>query len=198
MKIVFFDLETAGLTAAHPDIQLAAVATEQYEEVDCFEAKIRFERELADPEALKLNSYDPAVWEREAQDERDVVAQFSAFLRKHADLEMVSQRTGRPYQVARLAGHNAATFDAPRLQRMFRRHQAFLPASFQVLDTLQLALWHGAQPGAAFRSYKLSVLCSELGIDSAGAHDALADVRMCAKLAKALRTGDAVRSAASS
>ena len=187
MKIVFFDLETGGLTAAHPDIQLAAVATEQCEEIDSFEAKIRFDPERADPEALKLNSYDPGVWSREAQDEREVVEAFSAFLRKHADLEMLSQRTGRPYKVARLAGHNAATFDAPRLQKMFRRHQAFLPASFQVLDTLQLALWHGASAGRSFRSYKLSALCSELGLDSSGAHDALADVRMCMRLANALR-----------
>lgn len=186
MKLVFFDLETGGLELRHPVIQLAAIALEDFAEVATFEAKIRFDEKVADPEALKLNSYDAETWRRESRPEGLVVNEFSAFLRAHSHCEMISKRTGRPYMVARLAGHNAAAFDAPRLQAMFKRHSAFLPAAYQVMDTLQLALWF---TGGARASYRLADLCTEYGISAAGAHDALADVRMCAQLARVLLGG---------
>lgn len=186
MKLVFFDTETGGLEPSHPMIQIAAVATENFVEVAAFEAKIRFDGKDADPEALKLNSYDAEIWKREAQPESLVVEDFAAFLREHSHCEMVSKRTGRPYSVARLGGHNAATFDAPRLQATYRQHNAFLPAHPQVMDTLQLALWF---TGGSLGSYKLADLCADYGIESAGAHDALADVRMCAQLARCLLGG---------
>lgn len=182
---VAFDFETGGLEDRHPEIQLAAIAVEEWAEVAVFEAKIQFCESLADPEALKLNRYDAEVWSRDSRPENRVVAEFADFLKRHAHLEMVSKNTGRPYKVARLCGHNAATFDAPRLQRMFKRHRAFLPASFQVLDTIQLALWRSAM-GQTFPSFALGMLCNELGIESDGAHDALADVRMCVEVARRL------------
>lgn len=181
-RIVFFDLETGGLGPKHPDIQLAAVAANRFEPVESFEAKIEFCEEDCEPGALRVNSYDAKTWEREAKPESVVVSEFRAFLRRHAVIDMVSQR-GNSYRIARLCGHNAASFDAPRLQAMFRRHDAFLPASYKVLDTLQLALWIGD-----FDSHKLSDLCASCGIKTDGAHDALADVRMTVKLAKHLHS----------
>ena len=93
MRVVYFDLETGGLGENHPDIQIAAIATEAFTEIEAFEAKIQFQEELADREALRLNSYDPAVWKKEAKPEPVVVDEFSAFLRRHSTVEMISKRT---------------------------------------------------------------------------------------------------------
>ena len=186
-RIVFFDLETGGLDARHPDIQIAAVATEGLVEVDVFEAKIQFDARAADPEALKINSYDAKLWQKEAQPERVVVAGFATFLNKHATLERTAKGSGRPYQVARLAGHNVLGFDAPRLNTLFKRHGVFLPAdTFRPLDTLQLAYWSAAKLGLEPSNFKLATLCETFAISAEGAHDALADVRMCVALARAL------------
>ena len=186
-RIVYFDLETGGLDTRHPDIQLAAIATEDLVEIDVFEAKIEFDAAKADPEALKINSYDEKRWQKQAQPERIVVATFAAFLNKHATLERVAKGSGRPYKVARLAGHNVLSFDAPRLLALFKRHGAFLPAdAFRPLDTLQLASWSAARLGIEPTNYKLSTLCETFGIDTAGAHDALADVRMSLDLTRTL------------
>ena len=187
MFIVFFDLETAGLLDHQPDIQLAAVATQDFEPVATFERKIRFDARKADPQALELNSYQDLAWADSAIEESDVVRDFAGFIQPYRDLQMVSKRTGRPYSVARLAGHNAATFDSPRLLRMFQRHGEFLAAdSYRTLDTLQLALWDAARRGDSHQSYRLSECCQRAGIDAEGAHDALSDVLMCAKLAQHL------------
>lgn len=193
-RIVFFDLETGGLDAKHPDIQIAAVATEGLVEIDVFEAKIQFDERAADPVALKINSYDPKLWKKDARPERDVVAAFGSFLKKHATLERTAKANGRPYQVARLAGHNVLTFDTPRLSALFKRHGAFLPAdTFRPLDTLQLAYWSAVKLGLEPSNFKLATLCETFAISAAGAHDALADVRMCVALTRALfeRLGEA-------
>lgn len=186
-RVVYFDLETGGLETKHPVIQLAAVATDALVEVESFEAKIRFDEASADPAALAINSYDAAVWAKEAKPEREVVDAFSAFLRRHATVELISKRTGRPYNVARLAGHNVLGFDAPRLLAMFKRHDVFLAAdAYRPLDTLQLSLWCATTLGVEPAKFTLSAMCEAFGVDATGAHDALADVRMCVKLTKSL------------
>lgn len=187
MSLVFFDLETGGLEPRHPDIQLAAVAlAPDWTELEAFQQKIQFGEAKADREALEINHYDPALWSREAQPEALVVAKFAEFLNRHKSVEMIS-KAGRTYSVARLAGHNAATFDGPRLRAMFARRSQFLPAHPQVMCTLQRALWYAMETGTAFKSLKLSALCEHFGIAIDGAHDALADVRMSIALAKRLQ-----------
>ncbi len=188
MNVTVFDLETAGLDERYPVIQFAAVALEDFHEVDSIEIKIQFSEFEADAEALAVNSYNREVWEREAVPEVKAVQRIQGFLYDNSHKGMISKRTGRPYSVARLAGHNAERFDAPRLQALFKRHAQFLPAHPQVLDTCQLALW---KTRAALESYKLEDLCARYGIDATGAHDALSDVRMCAKLMKRLMEGKA-------
>ncbi|HEX7481649.1 MAG TPA: 3'-5' exonuclease [Polyangiales bacterium] len=187
-RIVYFDFETGGLEPAQPEIQLAAIATEAGEEIDAFEAKIQFHEADADPEALRINKYDAEVWRKEAKPERMVVNEFSNFLRKHATLQKTSKRTGNNYKVAWLAGHNIAKFDIPRLSAMFERHKQFLAAeTFRPLDTLQLAAWCAASTGLVTDNFTLSTLCGVLEIDSSGAHEALADVRMSFALTTALQ-----------
>ena len=187
---VFFARETGGLLDDPPDIQLAAVAVfdRDLTTVGEFQEKIQFDINKADPVALSMNHFDPIVWEREAIPEADAVIRFADFISQFKCVHNISKRTGAPYLTAKLAGHNAATFDMPRLRRMFRRgNYTFLAADPRVYDTVQAALWrlHGAPLFPA--NYKLSTLAEFWGIDASGAHDALADVRLCVKLAAAMR-----------
>ena len=186
---VYFDLETGGVEEHHPNIQIAAIAVRDGTEIDAFERKIRFDESAADPEALAMNHYDPAVWAAKAVTEDSAVRAFSGFCRDHADLVLTSKRTGRPYTVARLAGHNVVSFDIPRLRRMFDSSgDGYIPACWWYpLDTYQRAIWYFAERGlAAPENYRLSVLAAHFGLDTEGAHDALADVRLAAGVAQAI------------
>jgi DNA polymerase III epsilon subunit-like protein len=187
--IVWFDLETGGLRWKNPNIQLAAVVTEGEEEVDYFERKILFDPADCDPEALEVNCYDPEVWEAEAIHESVVVEEFSNFLRPFCAVPMISKK-GKPYSIARCGGHNVARFDADRLHRLFKDHNAFLPMTiFQPLDTYQRAIWyfeeHPDLPSP--ENLQLRSLCEYFHIRTFdGAHDALADARMTSELARCL------------
>lgn len=182
--VIFMDIESGGVKPEHPDIQLAAVAIRDWREVGQFEAKIRFDPADCDPKAFEINSYDPKVWEAEAIDEADVVKEFNSFLRRHASLEKISQ-AGNRYSIARLAGHSIKTFDAPRLQAMFKRNgKDYVPADvYRPLDTLQLCLWHFVGRVDEPKDYKLATVAEALGVPVADAHDALADARVAARVA---------------
>lgn len=187
-KLIVFDFETGGVAEHHPNIQLAAVAVDAgWNEIECFQRKIQFDVTAAQPEALAINHYDAAVWEREAVPESQVVGEFGAFLNRHRSIEMTSKQTGKPYSVARVAGYNAATFDGPRLRQMFARHDAFLPAHPQVLCVMQRALWWLDETGESIDSLKLGNVCKRFGIEFPDAHDALADCRATVALARELR-----------
>lgn len=190
MNLIFFDIETGGLEMTHPIIQIAAIAVdEEFAELDSIELKLRFDPMKADPEALKINHYDTLVWVSEAIEQADAVRRLAKFIEPHKAIEMVSKKPPfRPYKVACLAGHNAATFDGPRLQRLFRDHKAFLPADPRVLCTVQLAMWWALRHGVRPKSFKLGDLCEHFGIPIAAgeAHDALADVRLTIELTKKL------------
>lgn len=171
------------------NIQIAAIAVRDGRELDAFERKIRFDESRADPEALAMNHYDPTVWKAEAVAVDSAVQAFSDFCRDHADLELISKRTGRPYNVARLAGHNVVSFDIPRLRRMFDASgDGYIPACWWYpLDTYQRAIWYFAENGLpAPQNYQLPTLAAHFGLDPQGAHDALADVRLAAGIAQAI------------
>ena len=188
MTVVYFDLETAGVEDYRPDIQLAAVAVDgDWNEVGSIEMKVQFDIALADPEALRINHYDAAVWREQALPLPAVIARFGRFLDNFKTLQRISKRSGRPYRVAQLAGHNAAAFDAPRLKSMYTRAGVFLGADPRVLDTMQLAMWWFHQRGMEPENYKLAPLCQYFGIPVGDdAHDALADVRLTVQLTKVL------------
>jgi len=198
-KTVFFDLETGGLDPArHAIIQIAAIAIDAtYAEAETFEVKIKFRPENAEHDALSVNSYDAEVWEREAISPVEACARFSRFLSSHATVCMKS-RKGSDYYVAQLAGHNAAAFDGPFIQAWYKRLNAFLPASYRVLCTMQRAMWmfHGSDAARCPRDYKLETLCRHFGISIDGAHDALGDVRATVRLSRALHEAAAKAGAA--
>jgi DNA polymerase III epsilon subunit-like protein len=184
--VCFFDTETAGLRPEHPTIQLGAVAvnTADWSEVETFERKIAFDVATADPAALAMNHYDPAAW-KDAPSERQIVDEFGAFLNRHRSVELVSARTGRPYRVARVGGHNIAGFDLDRVAGMFRVHGQFFPVDFRTaLDTRYGAVW--LFEGAAERpaNFKLTGIAEHFGIPTEGAHDALFDVRLSIAVAR--------------
>jgi len=182
--IVFFDFETGGVEEKHPNIQLAAIAVdEQWNELASFEAKIRFNEADADPVALQMNHYDPAIWKEKAEPAAQVVAHFDQFLQTYKSVKMVSKRTGNPYAVARLAGHNAVTFDMPRLKRMYG--ERFLPAHPVPLCTYQLCLWYFQGKDKQPQVLRLPTLAKWFGIPH-DAHDALADVRASMMVARAI------------
>lgn len=185
---IYFDTETGGVLPQHPTIQLAAVVVDDsdWSEKATFECKIKFNESDADPEALKMNHYDPELW-KDAINPLMVPIKFSAFAKPWLSIEMISQRTGSPYMVGKLAGHNALTFDLPRLRQLFGTQ--FFPFSYHVKDTLQRALWYFDEHPEVARpkSLKLAVLCESFGIPTDGAHDALTDVRMSVALAKAIK-----------
>lgn len=191
---IFFDLETGGVEDYHPNIQLAAVAVgPDWREVGVLEAKIDFEPSRCDPQALRLNGYKPEAWVG-ARSEREVMIQFDEFCRLHGDLSLVSKRTGRPYTMARLAGHNVAAFDIPRLRAaMDRAGVKFMRGCWWYpLDTYQRALWHFTERGLAQPDdFKLQSLRSHFGIEPQGEeHEALADVRVSARIARAIIEGE--------
>lgn len=187
---IFFDLETGGVEDHHPNIQVAAVAVrEDWSEAGVLERKIDFEPAACDPEALRLNGYRPEDWVT-AVTERQAMLEFDAFCRRHGDLSLVSKRTGNPYTMARLAGHNVAAFDIPRIRRaMDRAGVKFMRGCWWYpLDTYQRALWHFTERGLQQpEDFKLQSLAAHFGIEAQGAaHEALADVRLCARIARAI------------
>jgi DNA polymerase III epsilon subunit-like protein len=186
MITVFFDFETGGIRDDQPNTQLGAIAVDQnFRELASFEEKIQFDEAAADPQALAINHYDRARW-TDAKPPAEVARLFAQWLRPFSCVEKIS-RQGTPYSVARLAGHNAAVFDGPRLRRMFAEAQLFCPTELHIRDTLQRALWffddHGIEPA----SFRLTELCKHFGIPGDGAHDALADVRLAIAVARAMR-----------
>ena len=189
---IFFDLETGGVQPTDPNIQIAAVVMEErtWTEVGFFERKIQFSESTADPEALKLIHYDAEIWRKEAIPLIRIPDEFLLFTKPYLSITMVSKRTGEPYKVGKLAGHNALSFDLPRLRQIFGTR--FFPFSYHVKDTLQRALWYYDEHPEVTRpeNLKLGTLCSSFGIEIDGSHDALTDVRLCAKLARAFQLSE--------
>jgi DNA polymerase III epsilon subunit-like protein len=188
MTTVYFDFETGGVRDDQPNIQLAAIAVDDhFRELAAFEQKIAFHEADADPQALQINHYHPDKW-GQAKPPAEVARLFSQWLRPFSCVEKIS-KAGKPYSVARLAGHNASVFDGPRLRRMFEEARLFCPIELHVRDTLQRALWHCDEKGIEPESFRLTALCKHFRIPVNGAHDALTDVRLAIAIAKSMKEG---------
>lgn len=185
---VFFDLETGGVEDRHPNIQIAAVAVRGWEEVASWERKLVFDVDECDPEALALNGYDAEKW-AEAVHEAQAMREFDAFLRRYGDLSLLSKK-GRRYTTCRMAGHNVTAFDLPRVRRAMDGAglKWWGGCWWYPLDTYGRALWHFLERGLeAPVNYQLQTLAAHLLIPPTGAaHEALADVRLCVQVAKAM------------
>lgn len=189
---IYFDFETGGVEPHHPNTQLAAIAVRDGVEVGAFDRHITFDPSTADPEALQIIGYTPEKWV-DAVPERTVAVEFRNFLAAHADMTLISKR-GAPYRTARLAGHNVVAFDVPRLRKMMDQHLAgaFFPGCWWYpLDTYQRSIWYFFERGlTAPRDFQLQTLAAHFKISVATAHDALSDVRTCARLAAVLMASE--------
>ncbi len=183
-RLVFVDVETAGLKSSPSIIQIAAVAIDaELNEVESFETKVRFESTK-----LTEGSFEPTLWKRIANQPEKAAGDFAMFLRRHATVDMVS-KAGCPYQLARLAAHNAS-FDCPLLEKWYRDLDQFFPAARSTFCTLQRAYWlfeedKSLSPPA---DYKLATLCEYFGIALRRdeAHNAVADVQATVQLYRAI------------
>ena len=188
-RLVFVDLETAGLKPWRPIIQIAAIAVNcNLQELERFEAKIRFNRKFADPNSLRKASYSPERWQAEAQPASAVMDQFTQLLRRHATVDQTSS-TRRVFQVAQLVAHNGA-FDGAFLSVWYDRFGEFLPASPRVFCTLQRAIWlfHEDKSLTPPADYSLKTLCHYFGVPlrAEDAHEALNDVQATVELYRAM------------
>jgi DNA polymerase III epsilon subunit-like protein len=189
-KLIFFDLETAGPNPKrHPIIQLAAAAVDHaLQPIEAFEAKVTFDPRTAISNSLRKNHYSRGTWAKEAREPEVVAVDFAAFLRRHATVPALAAN-GDSYEVAQLVAHNA-TFDGEFLRAWYERLGIYLPARFQVLCTLQRALWLFSEKTslAPPPNYKLATLCHSFGVSfhAANAHEALADVSATVRLYEAL------------
>lgn len=190
-RLVFVDIETAGLQTWRPIMQIAAIAVNgSFRELDVFEEKIQFDERQAVRHTLRKRHYSRARWQREARCDRDVAVDFGAFLARHATIDVRSGR-GQPFVVAQLVAHNAE-FDGPFLRMWFERMGLFFPGAYRVFCTLQRAMWlfqedRTLRPPADF---KLGTLCDYFGVTlrPEDAHDALADVRATVGLYRAIHS----------
>jgi DNA polymerase III alpha subunit (gram-positive type) len=186
--MIVFDVETGGLDGnVHPVIQFAGIALgDDWKELEAFEIKIRFDVAECDARALEVNSYTPEAW-RDAVGPVLAIRKICEFFARHAHVQKISAKSGRPYLVAEVCAHNAR-FDSEFLSAWIKRvNGSFVPAAlFEALDTLALARWVSRLSGVKPKSHKLGDLCEWLGIAHEDAHDALGDVRATAKLAQEL------------
>ena len=183
MYTVYFDFETGGVEMTHPNISLAAVTVdEKGVEIDKFYRLIQFDESTAQPEALRINHYEVERWKADARTEREVLLAFLVFVNRFKSLTLTSAKSGNPYQVARLAGYNSASFDGPRLQALCDKYGAFPPFRRPTLDVLQLFLDYSDRNGIRLTNNKLSTVAQYFKIPIDGAHDALEDCRMTAAI----------------
>lgn len=178
--LVFVDLEVGGLQTWRPILQLAAMAVDaSFQELEVFEAKVRFRENQVTARTLRRRHYRRVVWRREGRPAKDVAVDFSTFLARHATVGVRGSQ-GQAFAVAQLVAHHAE-FDGPFLRAWFERQHLFFPGSYRVLCTMHRALWffqeHPALPPPT--NFQLGTLCRYFGVpwNPRQAHEALADVR---------------------
>jgi len=175
---IYFDLETTDVDIARAEItQLAAVAVDaDFREVDAFTQLIRIDEKRANPEALRINHYDPARWAAEAVPCAQALSEFIAWSRPYQDQTRLS-KAGRPFKVGTLAGYNAARFDFPMLERHCKVAGIFLPFDFRVRDAMLVAQSVCDFAGIIPENFKLVTIADLFKVPVENAHDALSDVR---------------------
>lgn len=187
-RLVFVDIETAGLQTWRPIMQIAAIAVNgSFRELEVFEEKIQFDERQAVRHTLRKRHYSRARWKREARRDRDVAVDFGAFLARHATIDVGSHR-GPPCVVAQLVAHHAE-FDGPFLRMWFERMGLFFPGAYRVFCTLQRAMWlfHEDRTLRPPADFKLGTLCDYFGVNL-HPDDALADVRATVGLYRAIHS----------
>ena len=141
--------------------------TPPFEVIEEFDLKIKPKRiEDADPVALRINNYDPAMWAL-AYDLEEV-------------MPIIAQKTAGTIMVA----HNVA-FDYGFLDKAFRTTGIENKMHYHKLDTISIAFAKLHQRDDVDR-FSLGSLCDYFGIENKNSHTALSDARATFELYKKL------------
>lgn len=186
---VFFDLETTDVDIARAEIiQIAAVAVDSdFRQIGSFSHLIAFDEKRANPEALKINHYDPARWAAESKHCAVVLKAFCEWSRPYLDQTRIARASGRPFKVGTLCGYNAARFDFPLLERHCKANGIFLPFDFRVRDAMLVAQSVCDFTGVTPKDFKLGTIAELFKVEVENAHDALSDVRTTIGLMRRFR-----------
>lgn len=160
--VLFLDLETTGLNPGMQEIsEIGAVLVSQpgWQVVRSYEAKVLpTHLETAQPEALEISHYDPAIWAKEGRPLKQALEELS-------DIG----------QGAILAGFNV-TFDWAFLQTSFNLvdlPDPFYYHRYDVMSSAYTMLYHRNE----FKKFSLSECCRFFGITNTKAHSALSDAQ---------------------
>ena len=191
VRIVWIDLETGGTDPkVHGITQIAAIATKGTPPgdvfIDGFERKVQLREGMWTAEALDRQGYTEERW-ADAIPIGKALYQLVSWLKPHCHTR-ISKNTGKPYQVANMAGHNVS-FDGDFLRAEADRMNLWLPLTNWTggqLDTLQLAKWFALYSGTPTDSYKLEDLAKQFKMEEFQAHDAMADIMATWGLSRAI------------
>lgn len=189
MNIVWIDLETGGTDKEiHQITQIAAVATGGPPHFEGnawpFERKIKLVEGHYTEEALKVQNYSPEVWERDAMDLIPALNEFIQWVKPYCH-QRISKRTGRPYDVAHMAGYNIS-FDGDFLRASCDRNKLWMPLTNWTggqFDVLHAVKWHLMKQKVYPETFTLEAMCETFGI-KLDAHDAMNDVLATVELAR--------------
>ncbi|MEK7558576.1 MAG: 3'-5' exonuclease [Patescibacteria group bacterium] len=176
-NLAFIDTETTGLDLAqHEIIEIGCVLARQIERegkgaqvevIEEFEYKIKPEHiETADPEALRINGYNPANW---------VFA---------VDRTKALEDLAKKVDGAIMVGHNVA-FDHAFLEKAFEDAGIKNTMHYHKLDTISIA-YGRLFDNPSVEKFSLRSLCEHFGIENKNAHTALSDARATFELYKKL------------
>lgn len=192
--ITVYDLETTRPNPVDPQIEIIqfAAATADSETLvlidgTAIDIKIKFDLEKADPESIKVNSYDPDIWAKQAIPQNEAAWKINAYFGGRKTWKRIS-RKGKFGTVCKLMGFNNASFDDVVLRRMLDANGIAWPAASLwptgTIDVMHMAQSIDMLEGNAWSFYSLSDMCDRYGIDNEDAHDALADVKATLAVAK--------------
>jgi len=163
--LAFIDTETTGREIEHEIIEIAIVRTSAFNlsVIDEWEAKIKPKKfEIAEPEALKINHYNPADWEN-AMEQTEAM---KIFLEKTEGCILVA--------------HNLV-FDWFYIHKSLSECGLEPTFWFKGLDTISLA-WLKLRNDPAIKSLSFRELTSYFGIKQDKPHSAMDDAKAAHKL----------------
>jgi len=165
-NLAFVDIEATGLNPdKHEIIEIGLVLVKQigeggakFEILEEIDLKIKPERiEDADPQALKVNGYDPSQWI------------FANTLEQA--MKVFSEKTKDAIFVA----HNL-TFDYSFIEHAFKKTGVENKMFYPKIDTISIA-FAKLHKNPQVEKFRLQKLCEYFGIQNEKAHTALADAK---------------------
>lgn len=177
MKILFFDIETTGLSPAdHAIIQLSCIA-----DIDG-EVKGVFNESIAPFPGAKISDHALDTNGKTWEEIKGYQAPIEAFRKLTAFLDTYVSKFDSKDKFF-LCGYNNAAFDNPFLRRFFERNFSKFFGSYfwsNSLDAMVLATNHLAHSRPLMENFKLATVVKAAGleVDENRLHDSLYDVEL--------------------